>query len=70
MVGVEYILALERGNWSAKESAAIDIDVLPLLDGFRAKLDLNGQIDFDGSENFKFIESREGDCDKYIFVRK
>ena len=30
----------------------------------------NGQIDFDSSENFKFIKSQEGDCEKYIFVRK
>ena len=70
VVGVEYIIALEHGNWTAKEAAAIDIDGLPLLDGFRVKLDLKGQIDFNSSENFKFIESREGDCDKYTFVRK
>ena len=70
VVGVEYIIALERGELPTREAAAIDIDELPLRDGFRAKLDLEGQIDFNSSENFRFIESREGDCDKYIFVRK
>lgn len=70
VVGVEYILALERGKLSARDAAALDIDDLPIIDGIRAKLDLKGQVDFNSSENFKFIESQEGDCDKYTFVRK
>lgn len=70
VVGVEYIIALERGKLSARDAAALDIDDLPIIDGIRAKLDLKGQIDFNSSENFKFIESQEGDCDKYTFVRK
>ena len=68
VVGVEYILAAERGNWNAADAAAIDIDGLPLSDGFRAKLNLAGEVDFDGA-GFTFIESPEGDCDKYTFVR-
>ena len=70
IVGVEYILALERGELPAREAAAIDIDNLPIIDGIRAKLDLQGQVDFNGSKNFTFIKSLEGDCDKYTFVRK
>lgn len=69
IIGVEYIMALERGDWSAKEAAAIDIDDFPIVDGFRAKLDLKGEIDFNNSPEFTFIKSLENEIDKYTFVR-
>jgi hypothetical protein len=69
IIGVEYILALERGKWTAKDAAAIDIDDFPIVDGFRAKLDLTGEVDFESSANFTFITSLENGINKYAFVR-
>src|SRR5512137_1907140 len=70
IIGVEYLIAAERGGWCPKEAATIDIDDFPIVDGFRAKLDLTGEVDFESSPNFTFIKSSEDGRDKYTFVRR
>jgi hypothetical protein len=67
VIGVEYILAVEKGSWTPKEAAALNIDELPLKNGFRAKLDLEGNVHCE-SAFWTYTHSSEDEIDIYNFI--
>jgi hypothetical protein len=46
--GLEYVIAIELGQWSVMQAASIDITDLKHLDGFTATLQFDGSVDLDG----------------------
>jgi hypothetical protein len=49
VIGVEYLIAIEKGNLKASDAAAIDISELKHIDGFAVILQLDGSVDFNGT---------------------
>lgn len=67
-VGICYVMALERGKF--EHPGHIALSQLPLKDGFRAELQIDGNVDFKSSPNFSYEVSQENNIDVYRFFMR
>jgi len=67
VIGVEYLIAIEKGIIPAKDAAAIDISKLKHLDGFTVILQLDGSVDFEGTWKHELAD--ENGIPIYRFMR-
>lgn len=69
MAGLNYILALEKGEWS--EPGKVALSEVPLKDGFRAELrTVTGEVDFQSSDDFYFEKEDVCGLDVYKFIKR
>lgn len=68
LAGVCYIMSLERGKFERPGHMALS--QLPLKDGFRAELKMNGEVDFKSSPNFSYEVLHENNIDVYKFFER
>ena len=67
VIGVEYLIAIEKGIMPVQDAAALNIDELKHSDGFTVILQLDGSIDFEGT--WKNELSDENGIPIYKFMR-
>jgi hypothetical protein len=66
-----YVMALERGYWP--DPGRVALSTVPLLDGFRAELQIfpdgHGEVDFNSSGNFISEVKNTVEYDLYRFIK-
>ena len=67
VIGVEYLIAIEKGIMPVQDAATLNIDELKHSDGFTVILQLDGSIDFEGT--WKNELSDENGIPIYKFMR-